>query len=444
MTTWTGFNSPESGAAIAPHEIPDLLESLLEKSLIQRDENDGRFQMMETVRDYGRALLADRGEAEDARTRHRDGFLALSEDAEPNLQGPEQLSWLDRLESEHDNLRAAMEWSGASDDGLRFCGALWRFWLVRGYLEEGRERCAAALVGNSLQKHSIPRAKALNGAGNLAWNVGDHQSARTLLEEALAINRKLGNRAGEAVNLNSLGITAECRGDYHAARAHYEESLALHQELGDRRWEGIILSNLGNAAMNMSDLSGAQERYDQSLVLHREIGHSAGEAMCLNNLGNVAQHQGDLIAALRYYHDALDLNLELGSRSETAVNLNNLAMVEQLQGDFSAARFHFKQAIALNRELMRRAEIADCLEGLASLSAAGGQSTSAARLWGAAEALREEIGAPILPADRERYDREVAAARCAPPGEGAFVAAWEDGRSMAMEQAIDHALKEPA
>src|SRR5205807_5966207 len=216
------------------------MSSLVDKSLQRQEEQLGgesRFRLLETIREYGLGRLSQSEEAAAIREQHADCLLKLAERIEPQLLGSNQEIWLDRLEVEHDNLRAALEWSTESaqvEIGLRLGGALWRFWETRGYLAEGRKRLGRLLAISKGSDQSKSRMKALYAAGVLADTQGDYQVARTLFEENLAINRALGDRWGIANSLNNLGIAAVRNHDYAAARSLYQESLAVWRELGNR------------------------------------------------------------------------------------------------------------------------------------------------------------------------------------------------------------------
>lgn len=226
-------------------EVPDLLAGLVDKSLVVYEEKDGsgRYLLLETVRQYARDRLVESGETEAIREKHRDHFLALAEEATPMLVGPEQEMWFARLETEHDNLRTAIAWcleeERGTQAGLRLAGALQWFWAVHGHLSEGRERLAAVLGREGAGERTVARATALNGTGLLARVQGDYGTARTLLDEGLAIGRELGDWWGIAASLCIVGTVAYGQGDYSAARTLHEESLAIKKEPGD---------NLGIAA----------------------------------------------------------------------------------------------------------------------------------------------------------------------------------------------------
>jgi predicted ATPase/DNA-binding SARP family transcriptional activator len=423
-------------------EVLELLGQLVDKSLVVAAEQgeEVRYRLLETIRQYGQERLQGSEEADALRDRHRDWYLALAEQAEPELRGPAQGEWLTRLEEEHDNLRAVLAWCTQrreGEAGLRLGGAVWRFWEVRGYLAEGRERLAEALAARGAD--TAARAKALNGAGALARSQGDFIAARSLGEESLRICRELGDQQGIALSLNNLGIVAKDQGDYEGARALYEESLAIRRRLGDQHGIAASLYNLGDVARVQVGYEGARALYEESLAISRQLGDQRGISLALRNLGNVAKHQGDYEGARALHEESLAISRQLGDQRGIASSLNHLVLVAHYQGDYGGARALYEESLAICRQLGDQLITACSLEGLVAVAAAQGQPERAARLFGAAKALREEIGVPLLPSDRTDYDRDVAAARAA-LGEEAFTAAWAEGRAMSLNQAIAYAL----
>ena len=390
---------------IEEQEVLDLLAHLVAKSLVHVDERDSgpRYRLLETMRQYSRDLLLASGESMAVRRRHLEWFLALAEQAEPQLLGASQTAWLDRLELEHDNLRAALESSlesGEVDAGLRMAGAVWRFWFVRGYLAEGRQWLAGVLKTGSTAP-TPPRAKALKAAGNLAvFGQGEYASGRAFYEESLDIWRQAGNREGIATLLGNLAFVAYSQGDNASGRAFNEQSLAIRREVGDK-W-GIALS--------------------------------------LNNLGSVAIRQGSYAEANVLLKESLTLWQELGDKQNIAMVLTNLGLAASGQGDYAPACSLLKEGLSLRRDVGDNWGIPESLEGFAGLAVALGQAKRAARFFGAAEALREHIGAPLPYPDRAGHDRRVAAAR-ARLGNDAFAEAWAEGRAMTQDEAINETLQ---
>jgi len=436
-----------TGERVEADDVLDLLSRLVDKSLVTAEEGTDdsvRYRLLETLRQYGRERLIASGETEETQRRHAAYFLALAEEAEPKLTGPEQVVWLDRLETEHDNLRAALRWvraSGEAETGLRLGGALWWFWYVRGYYLEGRERLAELLALPGAAGRTAARAKVLNGAGVMAWAQGDYAPARTLHEESLAIRRELGDRRDIARSLNNLGILSYRQGDYTAARSFYEESLAILRELGDKRNIAASLNNLGQVAHDQGDYAVARSLYEESLALFRELGDKRGIAYSLNNLGDAVLGQGDYAAAKSLYAESLVIQRELGDKSGIAEELGHLGEVALGQGDHAAARSLCGESLAMRMELGDRRGIAKSLEGFVGLAAAQTQPERALLLAGAAAALRETIGAPLSPAERPRLERHLETAHQA-LDEEASAKAFAAGRAMTLEQAIAYALEE--
>jgi predicted ATPase/class 3 adenylate cyclase len=444
---WTLAAAEEvcAGEGIEHRDVLDLLTSLTDKSLVvpEQEHAQTRCRLLETVRQYARDRLEDTGGSATVRVRHRDYYLALAEKAAPKLMGAEQVTWLRSLEEDHENLRAGLAWSVAEAEtggGLRLCGALQRFWWTRGHLSEGRQWCTRVLCKAGAEE-TRERANVLNAAGVLAYLQGDYPAARTRHEEGLAIRRELGDRFGIARSLGNLGIVALHQGDYPAARALFEQSLAIQRELGDRVGIARSLSNLGIVAFEQGDYPAARALYEESLAMRRELGDRFGIVSTLGNLGNVTFQQGDYPAARALHEESLTIARELGHRSGIANSLGNLGCVAFEQDDYPAARALHEESLAIHRELGDKRGIADSLGGLAAVVASLRDSHKAARIWGATERLRAEIGTPLQPSDRPHYDGTVAKARAVLNNDAAFDHAWQQGRALALEQAIDLALQ---
>ncbi|HZO91340.1 MAG TPA: tetratricopeptide repeat protein [Chthonomonadaceae bacterium] len=438
-----------AGEGIQEWEVLDLLTSLVDKSLAvfeeQEDQAEGRYRLLETIRQYGLKRLAEREEEAQLRVRHRDFFLALAEEAKEKLKGPEQAEWLERLEIEHDNLRAALDYCQEQEEGteagLSLAGALQRFWEARGYLSEGRERLVQALERAADSEPSKARAYALNGAGVLALRQGDYVAARSFHEQSLALRRELGNKQGIAASLGNLGIVAHIQGDYIAARAFFEESLAIARELGNTQGIANSLIWLGNIAHQQGDYAVARTLYEESLAIARELGDKQSIAFSLVNLGIVARVQGNYTAARTLYEESLGIQRELGDKGGIATSLVNLGPLLCKQGDYLAARRFLAECLTICHQLGEKRTTAYTLQAFAELAHAQHQPERAVRLSGAAQALREAIGAPLPPSERAEHDRIQADLRAA-LGEDGYQADLEAGRSLLLEQAIAYALTE--
>jgi predicted ATPase/DNA-binding CsgD family transcriptional regulator len=400
LAVFVGGCTLEAAEAVCAYGL-DLLSSLVDKSLVQvaqRGEDGRRFRLLETVRGYALERLAAGGELEELRERHAMYFLDLAERSDPALRGPDQISWLDRLEAEHDNLRAALTWwqleRASPELHLRLAGALYRFWWRRGHLSEGREWLARALARDApVTEHA--RAKALNGAAVLAREQGDYAVASTLFEDSLAIYRALGDGWGVANALSNLGGVAVFRGEHDLAEEILQESLALWREVGDRWGIAIALGIFGRLARRQGIIDRAEALHEQSISLFRDVGDTWGVARFLSSTAHLVCERG-----------AYDRAAEL-----------------------------WRKSLTLFRELGEKWGVAECLEGLARVAALSRAPSRSARLFGAAQALREIVGSPLPPADRRGYEHSLATVR-GDLGERAFSTAWAEGRAMPLDQAV--------
>ena len=474
---------PQPAPAVPESAIPTALEGLVHKSLVMVDAGAAaapRYRLLETIRQYAQDRLLESGEAARVRARHRDWCLHLAETAEPELRGPAPEIWSRRLETEHDNLRAALEWCLAEEDGatagLRLAGALWQFWLLR-HWNEGRYWLEAVLARPGAARPTAARAKALYAAGALTL---DSPLARARLEESVRLWRRLGDRLGLAYALDALADEARMQGDLAAARVSAEESVALFRLLGDNRGLagclfqmgrtfldggdlvfarvllqesltlarqigdkpgiGNCLYQLGRATLAASDLAGAQALFEESLALQRERGATEAVAWALNSLGEVARAGGDYAAAGGYYAESLALHRQLGNNYGVAALLHNLGYVALRQGEPEQARVLFAESLAVAGELGRKLGVVEGLIGLAGVAAAVGALGRAARLFGAATAELTAIGAALVRADRVEYEHDLAATREA-LDTAAWKAAWQAGGRLPLEEAVAEALQ---
>ncbi len=464
-----------------PMEIVDGITALVDKSLLRQTEDpDGepRFTLLETIREYALERLKASGEAKALRRQHAEYYLALAETAEPELHRAEQLLWLQRLEQELDNLRAALAWSQTSaagvETGLRLAGALGRFWQMRGHQSEGRA-WLLSILAHPMANPTAARAKALNWAGFL---VDSKSQQEALFEESLAIGRALGDTASVADALRGLGMITEAapertqalleeslalcqgigdtwrsaralhalgrmanaQGDFGRAIAHFEESLALSRQLEDR-WGSVNTTYHLVAARMISTQSYSE------LILHnteilaqwRQLGDKNACAETLNALGELTRYQGEYGRAAMYYAESLALWHELGDRSWIALVRNNQGWLAHNQGDEAQAAALLTESLVLAREIAEQNTIAWCLAGLGCVAMAQGRAERAARLLGAAKAPFDATGILTPPVDRAEFDRSAAAAR-ATLGEEAFAAAWEAGSALTLDEAAAEAL----
>jgi non-specific serine/threonine protein kinase len=376
-------------------EVLDLLTRLADKSLIawSRDEKgEPRYRLLESVRALASERLAEAGEEPRARGRHFEYFLAMAESGERELRGPDQKRWFATLEAEHDNLLVAFAWAPRVEDGaakgLRMASSIASFWSALGHFEIGRRVLEEALR-RDMGSASAARATALVRAGSLALSQGDTASARPRIEESLALYRELGDAKGVARASIGLATAATYQGDFAAARRYGEEALARYRELGEKRGAAACLHNLGYMELCQGDLVAARDRYQQALALMREVQDLGHVAYTLSDLAIVAVRDGRAADAVPLLREALRHAAELGDRA---------------RGVYA-------------------------LDATAELAAACGHAERAARLCLAAAAVREEIGAPLVPIEQRVRDQLLARVRGAlTPQRWAAAAAWEGGR----------------
>ena len=391
------------GDGLEEIQVLDLLTQLVDKSLVLADLRAGqpRYRCLETIRHYAEERLCESGEDPTLRRRHRDWYLELVRSAESKIRGAEQREWLARLESERDNLRAALAWSLADPEGVaaatRLAVGLWWFWFVVGEWTEGRRWLTAALARD--ESLSLARIRALASTAALANFQGDYEPARLLAEQSLALAREVADDLSVAHALTVLGVTEREQGRFETARPLLEEAAAIFRRLGETWDLANRLDDLGGIAWRQGDYARADELLRESLALTRALGDARCVAMTLGTLGEVARRQGDGERAARLLRESLTLLRGLGDRRRTALDLGDLGMV------LSDRRDHL----------------------------------AAAHLFGAAEGLWALLAARPPAARRADYQQAIAAARAA-LGDEPFDSAWAAGRAMTREQAIDYAV----
>ena len=442
-----------SGGGIEQEDVLDLLSGLVDKSLVGAGASTGgvvRYGMLEPIRQYAREKLEDSGETDAVRDRHVAFFLAVAEDVESELAGPQQKLWVERLEGEHDNMREALSSvldRGKSELALRLGAALWRFWHLRGYLSEGIRWLERVLAGDEPVASPV-WVKALEGMGWLTQWKGNAEQAKAAYEEMLKLSRELGDNGNIATALNSLGTVAAQQGEHERARALLEENLVVLRVLEDEGNTAApleryhVLNLLGLLALDAEgDFARAMVHWEESLALAREVGDPSLVGITLSNLGYVALLQSEHERAAALCKEALALARDLGSAGveiipETCVNLGLAALG---QGESERAAASFKEALVMSQNTGRMPSIINTLEGMASLAGNLGDATRAARLWGAAEAAREVTGFALPSGDRVLHESYLAAARSR-LGEAVWEQALSEGRAMPLDRAAEYAL----
>lgn len=401
-----------------------------------------RYAMLETIREFGLERLeqADQ-ELEPTQRRHAAWYLALAEQAEPELLGPQQVAWVARLQAEHDNFRVALGWClarGNVDVLLRMSGALWRFWYERGHATEGRQWLARALADDR-HGSTAARAKALLGLGHIALGLDDCAYALSQYQASLELQRALGDKRGIANALHGLGRTAIRLGDYGAALKLHQEGLEIRRELNDQPGVAVSYHNLGEIASLEGDFQRAREMHEHALAIRQSLGDVGGVAHSVYNLGKVASYEGDMETARRLFEGVLTRFRDSGDQLGVTYALSALAGVELNEGRAEVAIDLLQQSLRLRQQTGDSHELVECMESLAAADCMVGQTERGALLLGAMAARREALGTPLPPVARADYERTVTRAR-ADLGATAFAAAWERGRALSIEQAMAVAL----
>lgn len=471
----------------------DTLSNLVDQSLVvveRPPSSEPWYWLLETIRQYSQEKLQAAGESSLLRDRHLTWCLALGEEAETGLRGPQQTAWLGRLEREHDNLRAALDWSqeaGYVESGLRLAASLHWFWDRRGYLSEGRARLQALLERSQEQSASVltlpaslrqARAYALYGAASLAFDQGDGQASAALAGESVALFRQLDDRRGLALALPRLafasglasdqarrllaesleiaqeldevwllglnhmlvGQVAFFQGDYRPARAELEAALGLLRRSGDR-W-GLVhtLGPLGLLELGQGEFNQARSYLEESLLIARDLGDTRSMALITASVADVARCQKEYDRAEKLYVESMELYRKLGNKAEIPAILHNLGYIALGQGDYEGARTLFSESLQQQRERDNKAGVAEGLAGLAALAGAQAAPERGARLFGAAAAIRESVQAPLWPAERFELETHEAATRAQLDGP-TFAGLQTVGRALSVEQAVAYALQ---
>ena len=398
----------------AGDDLLDSLTALVNHSMIrqQADSQTGqpRFQMLVTIREYALSQLDVHGELPTRQAAHAACYLTLAEEARPHLRGPQQVSWLNQLDQEHDNLRAALHWAIDNrhpETALRLGQALWLFWVFRGHQTEGRHWLQQILslptpAANPAQDSR--RAAVYHGAGIMAHQQRDYHHAQQMLTQALALYRSLDDRPGMAGITNLLGTVNYEQGALDLAQEQYEAALSQFRALNETRMIAVCLNNLGRVAHVRDELAQANHYFAESLALLRQIEDTSSIAVPLNNLAVVSHDIGDSQQALQLLTESLALRRKVGDRRGISNGLVNLGNVHFDLQNMRAANDCYREGLELAQQVGDKAAIACCLEGLAGIAGHAGRARLAAQLCGSAEHTREKIGSAILyPADRRRY-----------------------------------------
>ncbi len=448
LSVFRGGWTLEAAEAVAddPASALDLLARLTDKSLVtaERHMEQRRYHLLETIRDYASVKLVEAGEADAARGRHCAFYLRLAQSAERNQHGPDEAAWFRRLDADHDNLRAALDWSSNTDEEgaepamLRLASALWWFWTVRNYWTEGREwlERAIGLPGGC----TVARAQALYQAGGMAYFHEDLDRAADRMQASVGCFRETGDPESAGLPLCLLGYIRALQHDLERAEASLAGGLTLFRRAAAvNKWElSFALYFYGVATALQEDYARAGPLLEESLSLRRELGDSWGMADTLRQLANVAGAQGNYARATELAEESLSLFRAAADRRGMGWALNILGSLALKQGDTARARAAYDQSLLLGQEIGRRSHIALSLSGLAAVAAMEGQMETAARLLGAVEANRAAMRLPMASAARADHERLLSKIRAA-LGDDAFDAARAGGQVLSLDQAAAEA-----
>jgi predicted ATPase/transcriptional regulator with XRE-family HTH domain len=427
----------------------DVLISLLDKSLVQKAVvgDETRFTFLETIREYAFDRLTVNGEVEMVRQRQLWHYLAFIEIAEERVYHIAEFDrWYQQVIAEFDNLRAALVWALAEghaiESGVRIAGALTMFWYNRGYLKEGRRWLGLALSRLPDTASGAIRAKTLHGLGAFTWQQGDYGLAQTLLEDSIALWRTAGGDQHPQelpLALHFLGHIRFEQRDYAAARTLFEESQLLNEQLGSELEAVELVSDVGLVACQFGDYATAQRQFERALAYFRAHDVKEGTAINLIRLGDLARLAHDYDRSAPLYEESLRLCRETHYTQEAAYALLKLGHVARQRHDVDAARALFEECLTLQHDNGNKQGVIEAVAGLAGLAVDTDQFTSAAQLFGAVEALIETMGAPLAPADRMEWERDVARLR-AELDEPSVADQWGTGQALSLEVTVALAL----
>lgn len=409
-----GFDLKAAEAVCAPadpddagFEVFDGIASLVDHNLLvlrEQGKGDPRFQMLEVVREYAMEVLINSGEREAVEQAHAEYYRSLGESAEPHLEAAQSAEWLDRLDADHNNLRAALDWAKEHDPwlGRRLAGAVWRFWWLHGHIREGCDYLDLFLAATASTGDSI-KAKMLSGAGQLHRLRGDSERARLYTEEGLALARAMDDKKNAALSLQRLGFLQLDEGNIAEARPMFEEGLEFARDLGDKQVLAMLYNALGESARLENELDRAAEHYSMALRFNREAGDRVRQTTNLINLGATALMQGDAERAAGYYREGLEIGSKMADMNGTLY----------------------------------------CLEGMAGARFAGQKPETAALIFGATEAIRTANNLFLEPADRLVYEQAVARVRDALT-DAKFADIFAEGAGMTLGETVALAITQSA
>ena len=467
---------PPASFLLHPLPVLDGLAVLQERSFVVVEERGAemRYRLLESLREFGMEQLEPEEQFALSQS-HAAYFLALAGEAQAKQRTPEEKQWFDRIESEYDNLRAALEWSllHAPETALKIASRLANFWMTRGLAREGSEwlhkalsaegemaqaradalNCLALMklslgsyeAGQELARQSLAMlrcqddkqgmAKALNTLGALLMEQGNYHESQACYEDCLSLYRAIGYRPGEAVVLANLGNVVYAQGKYALACTYYSECLEARRILGDKRGIAAALGYWGRAMRELGDYSRAFDLLNESLAMRRELNDKPSIALSLNHLGTIKAYLGETEEARQLFEESMAVAQEIGDKGCLAEALGQLGELARIAQDEKSARAYFSQNIAILQEMGDQVGLAGALETFAGFAHTEEQFYRAAQMLGAADAVRRESSSPVRPTQQPHYEQIIATTR-ETLGEARLRQAWEEGCALTLEQAL--------
>ena len=440
---------------ILPHDILDLLMRLVDKSLVTTEEVMGetRYHRLETIRQYSREKFFETNEVESIRNWHLNFFVRFAEQVDEHLKGRDQVLWQNRMWTEQDNLRAALEWglNRNPDAALRIAGAANLFWTAGGYSAEGFRWTQNALEqteklpvpeGISNEQRLVARARALRGLTRLYLSLGDNANAKRVAEESVALYRQSADRRGLAFALVILAYPLEFLGERERAEAVLQESYSIARAEGDVYVICRSLNILARVISNLhQDRNLAQQYVEESYRLAKEAGLRSQEAQSSEILGFIAIDGENYDAARSHFKESVKVYDEIGATFNVFLEKSNLAHLERRTGNYETALEYYRETIVAFRDMGQTGAVSHQLECCGFIAIAQNQNKRALQLFAAANALREKAGTPMRPDEQTYFDEQLHGLR-AKMDMTQYNSIWSEGRVMTMEQAIEFALED--
>jgi predicted ATPase/DNA-binding XRE family transcriptional regulator len=452
LSIFQGGGTLEAASAVAglddgERSILTLLAPLVDKNmllLLEDTTGEPRVSMLEMLREFGQERLVETQELADARQRHAASVLAFARRANLELLGAEQRTALEQFELESANIRSALEWAAGNAATLfafHLLSTVWRFWCFRGHLTEAVAWMRRFLSVRAQEPATVPDSlytNVLHGHVVLLSALGNFDDAFAPCEEAIQLQRRLGDEAGLAASYTCLGIILQFRAEYDRAEEVYREGLAIQTRLGDEAGTAASLSSLASVSFGKNGFARAAELGDASVAIYRRLGQEVGLAHALMKIGLAAFGERNYERAEEIFGECLRLQRAVGNVGSMFYSIANLATVAQKRGDYELALTRYHEALDLLDSIPAKVSLAALLGDLAATISALGDPARAARLLGAADALRRAIHVPLYESERADFDVEVAKVRTL-LGAEAFEVQWDIGTSSTLERALEEA-----